>query len=147
MSFPMEDSPTHRIQCGWLRRALPPRHAGQTLSGLTVDRVLPRYTVSRLRRTRAEPVCRINWIRRPGTFPSCRLRRKLHGRSATWQATPLATPGAVPTRQRLDTLNGRFQEQARKSGREISFACNAIIYEQYAILYCIVGPTCQGPNG
>ena len=28
--------------------------------------------------------------------------------SATWQATPLATPGAVPTRQRLDMLNGRF---------------------------------------
>ena len=43
--LPVEDSPTHRIQCGWLRRALPPRHAGQPLSGLTVDRVLPRYTV------------------------------------------------------------------------------------------------------
>ena len=25
--LPLEDSPTHRIQCGWLRRALPPRHA------------------------------------------------------------------------------------------------------------------------
>ena len=50
-------------------------------------------------------------------------------RSATWQATPLATPGAVSTRQRLDMLNGGFQEQARKSGREISFACDAIMYE------------------
>ena len=26
----------------------------------------------------AEPVCRINWIRQHGTFPSCHLRRKLH---------------------------------------------------------------------
>ena len=43
--LPLEDSPTHHIQCGWLRRALPPRHAGQPLLGLTVDRVLPRYTV------------------------------------------------------------------------------------------------------
>ena len=57
-------------------------------------------------------------------------------RSATWQATPLATPGAVSTRQRLDMLNGGFQEQARKSRREISFACDAIMYEQYVILYC-----------
>jgi hypothetical protein len=30
--------------------------------------------------------------------------------SATWQAMPLATPGAVLTRQRLDMLNGGFQE-------------------------------------
>ena len=36
-------------------------------------------------------------------------------RSAMWQATPLATPGAVSTRQRLDMLNGGFQEQAWKS--------------------------------
>ena len=27
----------------------------------------------------AEPVCRIKWIRRHNTFPSYRLRRKLHG--------------------------------------------------------------------
>ena len=33
---------------------------------------------SRLCRTRAESVCSIKWIRRHGTFPSCRLRRKLH---------------------------------------------------------------------
>ena len=68
-------------------------------------------------------------------------------RSATSQATPLATSGAVPTRQRLDILNGGLQEQARISGREISFACDAIMYEQYVILYYIVGPTCRGPNG
>jgi len=57
-------------------------------------------------------------------------------RSTTWRAAPLATSGTVPTRHRLDTLNGGFQEQARKSRREISFACNAIMYEQYVIVYC-----------
>ena len=49
-------------------------------------------------------------------------------RSATWQATPQTTPGAVSTRQRLDMLNGGFQEQARESRNEISFACNDIMY-------------------
>ena len=50
-SLPLEDSPTHRIepthriQCGGLRRTLPSRHAEQPLLGLTVHRVLPRYTV------------------------------------------------------------------------------------------------------
>ena len=63
-----------------------------------------------------------------------------------WQAAPLATPGAVPTRQHLDTLNRGFQEQARKSRREISFACDAIMYEQYVILYYIEWPICRGPN-
>ena len=39
-----------------------------------------------------------------------------------------------------------LREQARESKREISFACNAIMYEQSVILYCIVGPTCRGSN-
>ena len=30
--------------------------------------------------------------------------------------------------------------------REITFACDAIMYEQYVILYYNVGPTCRGPN-
>ena len=30
--------------------------------------------------------------------------------------------------------------------REISIACNAIMYGQYDILYYIIGPTCRGPN-
>ena len=37
-------------------------------------------------------------------------------RSAAWQATQLATPGAVPTRQRLDMLSEGLQEQAKISG-------------------------------
>ena len=40
-----------------------------------------------------------------------------------------------------------FQEQARKSRSVISFACDAIMYEQYVILYYIIGPTCRGLNG
>ena len=32
-----------------------------------------------------------------------------------------------------------------KSGDEISFACNIIMYEQYVILYCIIGPISRGP--
>jgi len=40
-----------------------------------------------------------------------------------------------------------LREQARESKREISFACDAIMYEQYVRLYCIVGPTCRGSNG
>ena len=43
-------------------------------------------------------------------------------------------------------MNEGLQEQAKESRREISFACDAIMYEQYVILYYIVGPTCRGPN-
>ena len=39
-----------------------------------------------------------------------------------------------------------LREQARESKREISFACDALMYEHYVILYCNVGPTCRGPN-
>jgi len=37
-------------------------------------------------------------------------------RSAMWQTTPLATPGTVPTGQRLDMMNEGLQEQAKISG-------------------------------
>ena len=40
-----------------------------------------------------------------------------------------------------------LREQARESKRETSFACDAIMYEQYVSLYYIVGPTCRGSNG
>ena len=52
----------------------------------------------------------------------------------------------VLTRQRQDMMDEGLREQARESKREISFACDAIMYEQYVILYCNVGPTCRGPN-
>ena len=45
------------------------------------------------------------------------------------QATPQATPGTVSTRQRMGMLDGGFQEQTRIPGREISFACDAIIMD------------------
>jgi len=48
-------------------------------------------------------------------------------RSTMWQATPLAMPGAAPTRQHLGTPDGGFREQAMESKRGISFACDAII--------------------
>ena len=37
-------------------------------------------------------------------------------RSAMWQTTPLATPGTVPTGQRLDMMNEGLQEQVKISG-------------------------------
>ena len=98
-SLLLEDSLAYRIQCWWLRRALPPQHAGQALSGPTVHRVLPRYTVQPHPR---RACLRINWIRWLGTFPSCHLRRKLHdpfsyvaGDAAgyTWRRSDKTAPG------------------------------------------------------
>ena len=43
-------------------------------------------------------------------------------------------------------VDEELQEQAKESRGEISSACDAIMYEQYAILYYNVGPTCRGPN-
>src|SRR6185437_1746232 len=42
-------------------------------------------------------------------------------RTATWQATPLTTLGAAPTRQRLDMQNGGPLAQATKSRSMIPF--------------------------
>ena len=135
-----------RIQCGWLWRALKPRRAGQPLSGLTVRRILPKYTVRPPVPHPRRAVCCINWIRRHDTFPSCLLRCKLHspfsyvaGDAAcyAWRRFDKTTPGM---------LNGGFKERARKSRSEIPFACIAIMYEQYVILCYIIGPTCRGPS-
>ena len=43
-------------------------------------------------------------------------------------------------------VDEELQEQAKESRGEISFACDAIMYEQYVILYYDIGPTCRGPN-
>ena len=64
----------------------------------------------------------------------CRQRRTLH-------------PGAVSTRQGKTCQSEDSADKPWKSGDEISFACNAIMYEQYIILYCIVGLICRSPNG
>jgi len=97
---------THRIQCAWLRRALPPRHARQPLTGLTVHRVLPRYTVQPLAThpTQSPSAALIGY---DGTalFHHAAYAVSYATRSATWQATPLDMPGAVPTRRCLDMLN------------------------------------------
>ena len=69
-------------------------------------------------------------------------------RSATLQATPQATPWRRFDKTGHGCAGRRIpRSRARKSRNKISFACNAIMYEQYVILYYIVGPTCRGPNG
>ena len=102
---------------------------------------------SRLCRTHAEPVCSIKWMRRHDTFPSCRPRYKLRSpfsyvagdaTSYVWHRPDKAAPGH----------DERGTPRAGKESRRvIFFAFDAIMYEQYVILYCIVGPTCRGPNG
>ena len=69
-------------------------------------------------------------------------------RSATRQATPQATPW-----RRFDKTGHVYDGwkiptgRARKYRNEISVASNAIMSEQYVILYYIVGPTCRRLNG
>ena len=46
----------------------------------------------------------------------------------------------------MDMMSEGLQEQAKETRREISFACDAIMCEQYVILYYIVGPIYRGPN-
>ena len=101
-----------------------------------------------MRRIRAEPVCRIKWIRRHSTLSSYRLRRKLHGPFSYAAGSGKLRPGAVSTRQGMAMPDGRFpRAKARKSRNKISVACNAIMSVYYVILYYIAGPICRGPNG
>ena len=46
----------------------------------------------------------------------------------------------------MDMMSKGLQEQAKETRSGDSFACDAIMYEQYVILYYIVGPSCRGPN-
>ena len=101
---------------------------------------------SRLCRTHAEPVCSIKWMRRHGTFSSCRLRCKLRSpfsyvagdaTSYVWHRPDKAVPG----HDERGTPGA-----GKESRRVISFAFDAIMYEQYVILHYIVGPTCREPN-
>ena len=70
-------------------------------------------------------------------------------RSFSYTAGNAARYTLAPFRQDKAKHAGREipADKPGKSGDEISFACNAIMYEQYIILYCIVGPICRGPNG
>ena len=68
-SLSPEDSPTHHIYCGRLRRALSPQSTGQPLPDSTIGRILPRCTVQlQAPRTRCTLVCRIKRIRRHDPF-------------------------------------------------------------------------------
>ena len=104
------------------------------------------YQDTQCSHTRAEPVLSINWIRRLGAFPSCHLRRKLHdtfsyvaGDAAgyDWRRSDKTAP------EHAERGTPRAGKDIR---RKISFACDAIMYEQYVILYYIAGPTCRGPS-
>ena len=48
------------------------------------------------------------------------------------------------------TAPGHDGQRAPGAGKgiqkEIAFACDAMMYEQYVVLYYNVGPTCRGPN-
>ena len=77
-SLPQGDSPTHRIQCGG-QGVLCRRGTRDSLCQASLSTAYYQGAqCSRLCRTRAEPACSIKWIRQRSTFPSCRLRRKLH---------------------------------------------------------------------
>ena len=137
-----------RLQCGWLRCALPPRHAGRPLSGLTVDRILPRYTVQTACATSAQsPSAALNGYDSTTPFHQTAYAFSYTARSATRQATPQVTPWRRFDKTRHGYAGRRIPTgRARKSRNEISFACNAIMSVQYVILYYIVGPTCRGLN-
>ena len=130
-----------------MRRALSPRHADSLCQASLCTAYYQGAQCSRLCRTRAEPVCCINWIRRHNTFPSCRLRRKLRGPFSyvagnaagyTWRRSDKTVPGHAE-RGTPGADNG-IQERDL-----LRLRCHN--YEQYVILYYIVGPTCRGPNG
>ena len=59
-------------------------------------------------------------------------------RSAMWQATPLATPGAVSTRQRMGMLDGGFPGAGKKIQECDLLRLQRHNYEHYVILYYIV---------
>ena len=63
------------------------------------------------------------------------------GNAARYTLVPFRQDRAKHAGQKIPT------DKPGKSGDDISFACNAIMYEQYVILYGIVGPICRGPNG
>ena len=68
-------------------------------------------------------------------------------RSAMLQATPQATPWRRFNKTGHGYAGRRNPAGRRKSKNEISFACNAIMYEQYVLYTTSIGPTCRGPNG
>ena len=59
---------------------------------------------------------------------------------------PLATTGSVLTRQRQDMMDEGLREQARESKIEISFACDAIMNEQYDSYTASLDPPVGDPT-
>ena len=70
------------------------------------------HSADRMRRIRADPVCRIKWIRRHDTLSSYCLRRKLHSpfsyAAGYDKLRRKLRSGAVSTRQGMTMPDGRF---------------------------------------
>ena len=128
-SLPLEDSPTHRIQCGaaFVRSHYRPRITEVHSAADCAASVL-------------SPSAALNGYDGTTPFHHTAYAASYTARSATLQATPQATPGAISTRQGKARRSEDPRGQARESRNEISSACNAIMHEQYVILYYIVGP-------
>ena len=91
-----------------------------------------------MRRIRAEPVCRNKKYDGTALSHHTAYAASYSARSTTLQATPQATPWHRFDKTGLGYAGRRILRiRARKSKNEISFACNAIMYEQYVILYYI----------
>ena len=101
---------------------------------------------SRLSRARAGPPAALN-----GYDSTTLFHHASYAASYTACLSNMAGDATSYDRLRPDkTTPGHDGRRAPGAGegiqREISFACDAIMYEQYAILYYNVGPTCRGPN-
>ena len=91
-----------------------------------------------MRRIRAEPSAALNGYDGMAPFHHTAYAASYTARSATLQATPQATPWHRFDKTEHGYAGRRIPAgKARKSRNEISFACNAIMYEQYVILYYI----------
>ena len=78
-SFPGKTRPPTAFNAGDVSALCHSRARGDFCQAVLLIARYQGAQCSRMRRIRAEPVCRIKWIQRHGTFPSYRLRRKLHG--------------------------------------------------------------------
>ena len=82
------------------------------------------------------PSAALNGYNGTALFPSCRLRRKLHGPfsyvtgdAARYTLTPFRQDRAKHAGRKIPT------DKPGKSRNKIFSACNAIMYEQYIILH------------
>ena len=132
----------------WTRRALPPRYTRHPFDRpRCAPRITKEHSGAACAATAQSPPAALNGYDSTTLFHHAAYAASYTARlsNVAGDATSYDRPDL--TRQRQDMMDEGLREQARESKREISFACDAIMYEQYVILYCIVGPTCRGSNG